>query len=164
MPEPWAHGYGLGPPHGDWEDVSNTIPVSLMGAAGEIISDVADMKRWVALYVTGKTNAATTQRERLDCIPIGQGNLAFGLGIGCSAGWYGYTGGLPGYNTAGYYFPSSGVTIIAWVTLQADKPAPGVANALFRDIATIMTPENIPFVIRDAAHSDAGSPDAPSNK
>jgi D-alanyl-D-alanine carboxypeptidase len=154
MPAPWAHGYGLGQ-HGDWEDVSNTIPVSLMGAAGEMISDVADMKRWVALYVTGKTNAAATQRERLNCIPIGEGNLAFGLGIGCSAGWYGYTGGLPGYNTAGYYFPSSGVTIIAWVTLQADKPAPGVANALFRDIATIMTPENIPFVMQEAAHSGA---------
>ena len=154
MPAPWAHGYGLGQ-QGDWEDVSNTIPVSLMGAAGEMISDVADMKRWVALYVTGKTNAAATQRERLNCIPIGEGNLAFGLGIGCSAGWYGYTGGLPGYNTAGYYFPSSGVTIIAWVTLQADKPAPGVANALFRDIATIMTPENIPFVLQEAAHSGA---------
>jgi D-alanyl-D-alanine carboxypeptidase len=159
MPAPWAHGYGLGQ-QGDWEDVSNTIPVSLMGAAGEMISDVADMKRWVALYVTGKTNAAATQRERLNCIPIGEGNLAFGLGIGCSAGWYGYTGGLPGYNTAGYYFPSSGVTIIAWVTLQADKPAPGVANALFRDIATIMTPENIPFVLQEDAHSGAVGRDA----
>jgi D-alanyl-D-alanine carboxypeptidase len=163
MPAPWAHGYGLGQ-QGNWEDVSNTIPVSLMGAAGEIISDVADMKRWVALYVTGKTNAAATQRERLDCIPIGEGNLAFGLGIGCSAGWYGYTGGLPGYNTAGYYFPSSGVTIIAWVTLQADKPAPGVANSLFRDIAAIMTPENIPFVIKEAARSSAAGADASSSK
>jgi D-alanyl-D-alanine carboxypeptidase len=150
MPVPWAHGYGLGK-RGDWQDVSNTIPVSLMGSAGEMISDIADMKRWIALYVTGKTNAAATQRERLDCIPIGEGNLAFGLGIGCSAGWYGYTGGLPGYNTAGYYFPPSGVTIIAWVTLQADKPAPGVANALFRDIATIMTSENIPFVLKGTA-------------
>ena len=163
MPEPWAHGYELGP-QGNWEDVSNTIPVSLMGAAGEIISDVADMKRWVALYVTGKTSAAATQRERLDCIPVGEGNLAFGLGIGCSAGWYGYTGGLPGYNTAGYYFPASGVIIIAWVTLQANKPAPGVANTLFRDIATIMTPENIPFVSKEGAHSDAAAPDASSNK
>jgi D-alanyl-D-alanine carboxypeptidase len=163
MPAPWAHGYELGK-QGDWEDVSNTIPVSLMGAAGEIISDVADMKRWVALYVTGKTNGAATQRERLDCIPIGEGNLSFGLGIGCSAGWYGYTGGLPGYNTAGYYFPSRGVTIIAWVTLQADKPAPGVANALFRDIATIMTPENIPFVLNEAAHSGAVGQDATSHQ
>ncbi len=163
MPVPWAHGYGLGQ-QGDWEDVSNTIPVSLMGAAGEIISDVADMKRWVALYVTGKTNAAATQRERLNCIPIGEGNLAFGLGIGCSAGWYGYTGGLPGYNTAGYYFPSSGVTIIAWVTLQADKPAPGVANALFRDIATIMTPENIPFVLKEDARSGTLDRDTSSHQ
>ena len=147
MPAPWARGYELGK-QGDWQDVSNTIPVSLMGAAGEMISDVADMKRWVTLYVTGKTNASVTQRERLNCIPIGEGNLSFGLGIGCSAGWYGYTGGLPGYNTAGYYFPSSGVTIIAWVTLQGNNPAPGVANALFRDIATIMTPEDVPFVLR----------------
>jgi D-alanyl-D-alanine carboxypeptidase len=156
MPAPWAHGYGLGK-QGNWEDVSNTIPVSLMGSAGEMISDVADMKRWVALYVTGKTNAAATQRERLDCLSTGEGNLAFGLGIGCSAGWYGYTGGLPGYNTAGYYSPSSGVTIIAWVTLQGDKPAPGVANAIFRDIAGIMTPENIPFVLKDGANLPAGS-------
>jgi len=167
MPMPWAHGYGLGK-QGDWEDVSNTIPVSLMGAAGEMISDVADVKRWIALYVTGKTNTAATQRERLDCIPTGEGNLAFGLGIGCSAGWYGYTGGLPGYNTAGYYLPSSGVTIIAWVTLQADKPAPGVANALFHDIAAIMTPENIPFVLKDAAKEAAPSGavgrDAPSHR
>src|ERR1700685_4562988 len=77
-------------------------------------------------------------RDQLTCIPTGEGNLSFGLGIGCSAGWYGYTGGLPGYNTAGYYFPAGDVTIIAWVTLQAEKPFPGVANAIFRDIARIM--------------------------
>jgi hypothetical protein len=71
--------------------------------------------------------------------------MAFGLGIGCSAGWYGYTGGLPGYNTANYYFPEQDITIVAWVPLQADKPEPGVANAVFRDIARIMTPQHVPF-------------------
>ena len=147
MPEPWAHGYGLDKQR-NWEDVSNTIPVSLMGAAGEIISDLDDMKRWVALYVTGKTNKPATQRERLTRIPTGEGNLSFGLGIGCSAGWYGYTGGLPGYNTAGYYFPGSGVTIISWVDVQSDKPVPGVASSIFRDIAEIMTPGNVPFVMK----------------
>ena len=35
--------------------------------------------------------------------------------------------------------------MVAWVTLQADKPAPGVANAIFRDIAQIMTPKHVPF-------------------
>jgi D-alanyl-D-alanine carboxypeptidase len=144
MPGPWAHGYGLDKQR-NWEDVSGTIPVSLMGAAGEMVSDMADMKRWVKLYVTGKTSAAATQRARLTCIPIGEENLSFGLGIGCSAGWYGYTGGLPGYNTANYYLPAKGVTIVAWVSLQRDLPKPGVANAIFRDIARIMTPTNVPF-------------------
>lgn len=111
-----------------------------------MISDAADMRRWVKLYVTGKTNGSATQRARLTCIPIGEGNLAFGLGIGCSAGWFGYTGGLPGYNTANYYFPARDVTLVAWVLLQRDTPFPGVANAIFRDIARILTPANVPFV------------------
>ncbi|MGP6190519.1 MAG: serine hydrolase domain-containing protein [Vulcanimicrobiaceae bacterium] len=144
MPDPWAHGYALDK-NKNWEDVSGTIPVSLMGPAGEIVSDMDDMIRWTKLYVTGKTNGAATQRERLRCLSTGEGNLSFGLGIGCSAGYFGYTGGLPGYNTANYYMPSTGITILAWVPLQAAKPEPGVANSVFRAIARIMTPNNYPF-------------------
>ncbi len=144
MPDPWAHGYGLNA-NRDWEDVSGTIPVSLMGAAGEMVSNMHDMSRWVKLYVSGKTNGPETQRARMTCVPTGHGNLGFGLGIGCSAGWYGYTGGLPGYNTANYYYPERDITVVAWVPLQADKPEPGVANAIFRDIARIMTPDHVPF-------------------
>ncbi len=43
------------------------------------------------------------------------------------------------------------MTIIAWVTLQADNPPPGVASAIFRDIAAIMTPGNVPFVMQAGA-------------
>jgi hypothetical protein len=81
----------------------------------------------------------------MNVIPTGDGNLAFGLALGESAGWYGYTGGLPGYNTADYYFPANHTFVIAWVPLQAHDPQPGVANTIFRDIARIMTPNNIPF-------------------
>jgi D-alanyl-D-alanine carboxypeptidase len=144
MPNPWAHGYGLDKQR-NWEDVSGTIPVSMMGAAGEMISDMADARRWVTLYVTGKTNGPATQKARMACVATGEGNLSFGLGIGCSAGWYGYTGGLPGYNTANYYFPVADTLVVAWVSFQQETPFPGVANAIFRDIARIMTPANIPF-------------------
>jgi D-alanyl-D-alanine carboxypeptidase len=144
MPDPWAHGYGLDA-HGNWTDVSNDIPVSAMGAAGSMISDMPDMKRWIALYAGGKTSGPATRAALMKCMPIGEGNLAFGLGLGCSAGWYGYTGGLPGYTTANYYFPARGVTIVSWVTVQAHSPRPGLANALFRDIARIITPANVPF-------------------
>ena len=82
----------------------------------------------------------------MDCLSTGDGNSAFGLGIGCSAGWYGYTGGLIGYNTANWYFPASNLTVVAWVSTQNNNPRPGIANAIIRGIARIMTPANIPFV------------------
>ena len=44
-----------------------------------------------------------------------------------------------------FYFPEKDITIVAWVTVQADKPKPGVANAIFRDIGKIMAPEHAPL-------------------
>jgi D-alanyl-D-alanine carboxypeptidase len=145
MPSPYAHGYSLNE-NGQWTDESAVLAPSVSWAAGDMISDMADMKRWVKAYVTGTTNGAVSQRARLTCLPTGEGNLSFGLGIGCSAGWYGYTGGITGYNTGAYYMPSAGATIIVFVNSQREKPSPGVANAIFRDIAKIVTPENVPFI------------------
>lgn len=153
MPNPWAHGYQLNKQR-NWEDVSGQIPVSLMGSAGAMISGMDDMKRWIRLYTTGEVSRPATFRALMNCIPTGEGNLSFGLGLGCSAGWYGYTGGLPGYNTADYYFPRSGITIVAWVPNQTTTPGIAVANAIFRNIARIMTPSNVPFQL---GHGDKRS-------
>jgi D-alanyl-D-alanine carboxypeptidase len=145
MPDPYARGYGLNH-KGAWEDVSKTIPPSVTWAAGDMISTVPDMTRWVKAYVTGSTNSAASQRDRLRCVPIApDSKLSFGMGIGCTSGWYGYTGGLPGYNTAAYYLPSKNITVIAFVTAQVEKPAPGVANSIARDISRIITPDNVVF-------------------
>jgi D-alanyl-D-alanine carboxypeptidase len=145
MPPPYAHGYMLDA-HNNWADDSVVLPPSVSWAAGVMISDMADMKRWVKAYVTGATNSAATQKERLTCLPIGKPGLAFGLGIGCSAGWYGYTGGITGYNTAAYYLPIKDATIIAFVNSQREpKGKPDVPNAIVRDIARIVFPENVPF-------------------
>ncbi len=145
MPAPYAHGYSLDDKKG-WTDESEALAPSVSWAAGAMISDMSDMKRWVKAYVTGTTNSVASQKARLSCLPTGTGNLFFGLGIGCSAGWYGYTGGITGYNTAAYYMPSTGATVIAFVSSQRELPFPGVANAIFRNIAKIITPNNIPFV------------------
>ena len=145
MPAPYGHGYGLNS-KGAWTDVTVDIPPSLTWAAGAMISTVPDMKRWVKSYVLGKMNRASTQRARLRCLPTGLGKgLDFGLGIGCSDGWYGYTGGLPGYNTGAYYLPSKDITLIAFVNAQREQPFPGAANAIVRDITRIVTPDNVNF-------------------
>ena len=144
MPSPRVHGYHLDK-QGNWEDISNTIPVAFMGSAGAMISDMNDIRRWVELYATGKTCGAGTYNDLINCIPF-LGNTSFGLGITCSAGWYGYTGALPGYNTADYYSPETGITILAWINYQASEPVEGVASVMVRDIARILTPDHIPFV------------------
>lgn len=143
MPTPYAHGYGLNA-KGDWEDVSVEIPPSISWAAGAMISTLPDMRRWVKSYVLGTMNSKATQRARLHCLPTGVGPGAdFGLGIGCGSGWYGYTGGIPGYHTGAYYMPSKDITVIAFVTAQREKPFPGTANYIVRDISRILTPNNV---------------------
>jgi D-alanyl-D-alanine carboxypeptidase len=145
MPSPYAHGYMLNAKK-DWQDDSVLLPPSVSWAAGAMISDMADMKTWVKAYVTGTVNSAATQKQRLSCIPIGKPNLAFGLGIGCSAGWFGYTGGITGYNTGGYYLPAQDATIIVLVASQQErKDKPDVASATVRDIARVLFPGNVPF-------------------
>jgi D-alanyl-D-alanine carboxypeptidase len=132
--------------NGTWQDESLALPPSVSWAAGAMISDMADMKTWVKAYVAGTVNSAATQKARLTCIPIGKPNMAFGLGIGCSAGWFGYTGGITGYNTGAYYLPEADATIISFVNSQQQpKDKPDVASATFRDIARIPFPGNVPF-------------------
>jgi D-alanyl-D-alanine carboxypeptidase len=144
MPLPFTHGFSLDPQK-NWIDATVSFSPSLTWAAGVMISDMADMKTWVKAYVTGTTNSAATQKARLDCLPIGKYGLSFGLGIGCSGGWYGYTGGIAGYNTGAYYFPDQGATIIAFVNSQQETPDPGVANSIVRDITQILYPNNVAF-------------------
>ncbi|CAN5501428.1 serine hydrolase domain-containing protein [soil metagenome] len=145
MPTPYAHGYGLDK-KGNWEDVSETLSPSVTWAAGNMISNVPDMAKWVKSYVNGTTNSAASQKDRLRCIPISADTkMSFGLGIGHSAGWYGYTGGLPGYQTAAYYLPEKDITLIAFVTAQKETPFPGTANVIAREVSRIVTPKNIMF-------------------
>lgn len=144
MPSPYSHGYTLDQ-EGDWVDETVLLNPSLTWAAGVMISDMNDIKKWVKEYVTGGTNGASTQTQRLTCVDTGSPNLKFGLGIGCTGGWFGYTGGIPGYNTAAYYLPSEDATVIVFINSQREKPKPGVANAIFHDITEILFPENIAF-------------------
>jgi D-alanyl-D-alanine carboxypeptidase len=145
MPSPYAHGYMLNDKKG-WDDTSAGLPPSATGAAGVMVSDMADMKVWVKAYVTGSVNSKASQAARLNCLPTPKPKASFGLGIGCSAGWYGYTGGIPGYNTSAYYLPASDTVIVVLVNSQRELDGkPDVATAIWRDIARILHPEHAPL-------------------
>lgn len=149
MPSPWAHGYAVRP-GGGWTDISNIVPVSVVGAAGNMISNLWDMRRWLEFYVGGKTNGPATQKSRLDCIPSGQDNMSFGLGVQCSGDWLGYTGGLPGYSTAAYRYPGSDMTVVVFALNFERNEDPTMADSILRDIAAIVTPGHVPFAAQSA--------------
>jgi D-alanyl-D-alanine carboxypeptidase len=140
MPCPYMHGYML--KDGVWDDATVMYNPTMTGAAGAMISTMADMKKWVKAYVTGTTNSAAVQKQRLTCVDTPIPNTGFGLGIVCSNGWYGYTGGIEGYNTSAYYFPEKDATVIVFVNAKVDEPKPGVANQIVGDITGIITPQH----------------------
>jgi D-alanyl-D-alanine carboxypeptidase len=144
MPDPYAHGYTLNA-KGGWDDETVSLPPAATGAAGVMISDAGDMRRWVKMYVTGAVNSAAAQKDRLSCRQTPRPGVKFGFGVGCSAGWFGYTGGITGYNTSAYYLPERDVTIIAFVNSQREiKGKPDVSGAILRAIAGILYPKNLP--------------------
>ncbi len=140
---PYTHGYELDDKQ-NWQDVTVYSP-SLLWAAGAMISNVYDMKIWVKAYVTGITNKNATQKERLAWVDTGRGkNLSFGLGIGNTNGWLGYTGGTRGYNTAAYYLPSKDATIIVFVnTSDYEEDHVSIANKIMHDITQILFPDQV---------------------
>ena len=142
MPCPYMHGYDLDE-NRQWIDVSIMYDPLAVWSAGVMISNMQDMKKWVKAYVTGKTNSPETQRERLKCVDTKGMGAGFGLGIVCTSGWYGYTRGIAGYNTAAYYLPQEDATIIVFVNAKITAPKPGVANSIVGDISRILFPDNI---------------------
>ncbi len=87
--EPFTRGYSLDV-NGEWEDATVSYPPTLLGAAGVMISDMADLKRWVKVYATGAEVSAQLQQERLQGVRMPSGNTRFGLGIVITNGWLGY--------------------------------------------------------------------------
>ena len=64
MPTPYAHGYSLDAKN-EWIDESAVLPPSVSWAAGAMISNMADMKKWVKAYVTGTTNSRRLKKSGL---------------------------------------------------------------------------------------------------
>ncbi len=139
MPEPFTRGYALDD-EGAWEDATVSFPPTLLGAAGVMISDMTDLKRWLKVYATGAEVSAQSQQERFRGVKMPGGNTSFGLGIVMTNGWLGYTGGLPGYHTSAYYLPEQDATLIVLINSFT-----GMANVMVHDLTAILFPDNVAF-------------------
>ena len=142
FPEPHARGYTNQTLSGEIEDATDWNP-SWAWAAGAMISDLHDLRRWAKIVATGTLLSPQTQRERLKTLPTGLPGTSYGLGIFKSGGWIGHNGSIPGYESVTVYLPSHKATLVLLLNTDVAHEGQEPSSLLARAITTIVTPNNI---------------------
>ncbi|MDX3454530.1 serine hydrolase [Streptomyces sp. ME02-8801-2C] len=142
FPEPHPRGYTNQTLSGAVADATDWNP-SWAWAAGAMISDLHDLRRWARVVATGTLLTPQTQAERLKTLPTGFPGLSYGLGIFTTGGWIGHNGSIPGYQTVTVYLPSQKATLV--IMINTDIPSEGQepSTLLARAVTGIVTPGNV---------------------
>lgn len=142
IPDPHPQGYTNQTLTGEVTDATHWNP-SWAWAAGAMISNLHDLRRWAKIVATGTLLSPKTQAERLKTLPTGIPGTSYGLGIMNSGGWIGHNGSIPGYETVTVYLPSKKATLVLMmntdILYQGQEPSSLVA----RTITEIVTPKNV---------------------
>ncbi|MFJ9344392.1 serine hydrolase domain-containing protein [Streptomyces sp. NPDC101733] len=142
-PDPHPQGYTNQTLSGKIVNSTNWDP-SWAWAAGAMISDLQDLRRWAKVVATGTLLKPATQAERLKTKPIGIiPGAAYGLGIFDVQGWIGHNGSLPGYETLTVYLPEADATMV--IELNTDVTVGGQEpSTLFGEAVTsIVAPDHV---------------------
>ncbi|MFC9793550.1 serine hydrolase domain-containing protein [Streptomyces sp. NPDC127584] len=142
FPEPHAHGYTDQTLDGTTADATDWNP-SWAWAAGAMISDLHDLRRWAPVLATGELLSPETQAQRLTTLPTGFPGLSYGLGIFDADGWIGHNGSIPGYETVTVYLPSEKATMVLMLTTDSQVGGQEPSTLLARAITSVITPDHV---------------------
>ncbi|MZF88971.1 serine hydrolase domain-containing protein [Streptomyces sp. SID5643] len=142
FPEPHPRGYTDQTLSGEVEDVTDWNP-SWAWAAGAMISDLHDLRRWAKVVATGELLSPGTQAQRLRTLPTGYPGTDYGLGIFETNGWIGHNGSIPGYETVTVYLPSQKATLVIMINTDVVAEGQEPSTLLARAITAVVTPGNV---------------------
>ncbi|MEY9847596.1 D-alanyl-D-alanine carboxypeptidase [Streptacidiphilus sp. BW17] len=142
IPDPHAHGYTDQTLSGKVADTTHWNS-SWAWAAGAMISDFQDLRRWAEIVATGTLLSPQTQAERLKVLPTGFPGTSYGLGIFETSGWIGHNGSTPGYESVTVYLPSQKATMVLLINTDISSGGQEPSTLLARAITEIVTPDNI---------------------
>ncbi|MBT2469620.1 beta-lactamase family protein [Streptomyces sp. ISL-66] len=142
MPDPHAQGYTNQTASGKTENSTDWNP-SWAWAAGEMVSDLQDLRSWAHTLATGTLLTPATQSERLKTTPMNVPGDGYGLGIFNVQGWIGHNGSIPGYEVLPVYLPEARATMV--IVLNTDSQSEGQEpSTLFGEAVTqIVTPDHV---------------------
>ncbi|MES5820650.1 serine hydrolase domain-containing protein [Streptomyces sp. RG80] len=142
FPLPHSRGYTNQTLTGEVTDSTDWNP-SWAWAAGGMISDLHDLRRWAKIVATGTLLRPETQAQRLKTLPTGIPGTSYGLGIFDSGGWIGHNGSIPGYQTVTVYLPSKKATLVLMINTDIAYQGQEPSSLLARAITEIVTPDNV---------------------
>ncbi|MEP6943679.1 MAG: serine hydrolase domain-containing protein [Betaproteobacteria bacterium] len=145
MPKPYAHGTTVQTLDDKLDDATYRNP-SWAFTAGELVSTMTDLRRWVVSYSTGTLISPEMQKQRLTwmTMPPNTPERAYGIGIGTDHGWLGHTGELPGYNCSAFYLPDKKAVIVVMVNTDIPSASSNPAPTIMKALARVVTPGNVP--------------------
>lgn len=118
MPQPFAHGYSKDTLNKTEKDVSFNNP-SWAFSAGQMVSNLHDLKIWGEALGTGKLLSKKAFEERLTPgYKSKKSPVEYCLGLARLNGWLLHTGELPGYNSIVAYLPKEKATLVILVNSE----------------------------------------------
>lgn len=142
VPGPHAGGYSAGVDAAGaivcapMRDVSRLSP-SQGWTAGGVVSNVPDLKNFAQALATGSLLSKKSRTDQLDAVVDGESWQRYGLGVQLLGPLRGSSGAIPGYSSALFADPASGLTIV--VALNNSTPGPGFAQSLAQRLASVVS-------------------------
>lgn len=126
-------------------DVTQLSP-SMGWTASGVVSNVPDLKAYVQALASGSLLSEKSAKAQATGIPNGSDWQKYGLGVQILGPLRGSAGAMPGYLSAMYSDPSSGLTIV--VALNNSTPGPAFAQYLAQRLASIVS--KVPAKVKGA--------------
>lgn len=117
-------------------DATRLSPSMGWTAAG-VVSSVPDLKAFVQALAAGSLLSERSSEAQARTVPAGASWLGYGLGVLHLGPLRGAASAVPGYVSAAYADPSSGLTIV--VALNNSTPGANFAQALAQRLASIVS-------------------------
>ncbi len=115
LPEPFSHGYSKQTSDGEMKDATFFNP-SWSDAAGIMVSNIYDLKKWIKLVGTGALYSPAMHSERVNI----EDN--YGFAIQGYDGWLFHFGAIQGFTTAALYHPGKDAILVIHVNSNINNP------------------------------------------
>ncbi|MFE2143525.1 serine hydrolase domain-containing protein [Streptomyces sp. NPDC059456] len=142
LPSPYAQGYTNQTASGRTVNSTRWNP-SWAWAAGEMVSDLQDLRSWARTLATGRLLTPATQAERLKTTPMNIQGDGYGLGIFDVQGWIGHNGSIPGYEVLPVYLPQAGATMVILLNTDSQYKGQEPSTLFGQAVTSIVSPAHV---------------------